>query len=260
MIHIQTLNFRPSTSHANKSDRRGRPIPGCLLLCKKSLTATRGIPGRTPLTGSSSSGRAVLGTQLDPVCLIVDVEDAFLDLVVDLPGSVDEGLLHVGGSLGRGFHEDEPVLPCKGLPLLPLHVSTCFQVAFVAYEHDHHVAVAVLPCVLQPRCQVVESVSPCDVIYKQSPCCTPVVRPCDRPKCFLARRVPNLKLDLFPLNVDHPSAELDPDGEVVHRLEPLVRELEQQAGLAHPCVPDDDVLEQVAVGHCDGGRGQGGGQ
>ena len=47
-------------------------------------------------------------------------------------------------------------------------------------------------------------------------------------------RVPNLKLDLFPLNVDHPSPELDSNGEVVHRLEPLVRELEQQAGLAHP--------------------------
>ena len=55
----------------------------------------------------------------------------------------------------------------------------------------------------------------------------------------------------------------------MHRLEPLVRELEQQARLAHPwaklrcrektsfiwvrptCVPDDDVLEQVAVGHGD---------
>merc|ERR1719384_1305972 len=139
-------------SHANKPDRRGRPISGCslLLLCKKSLTATRRIPGRTPLTGSGSSGRAVLGTQLDPVCLIVDVKDALLDLVVDLPGGVDEGLLHVGGSLGRGFHEDETVLPRKCLALLPLHVSPCFQVTFVAYEHDHHVAVAVLPGILQP--------------------------------------------------------------------------------------------------------------
>merc|ERR550519_2825482 len=179
MIHIQTLNFRPSTSHANKSDRRGRPISGCLLLCKKSLTATRGIPGRTPLTSRSSSGRAVLGTQLDPVCLIVDVKDALLDLVVDLPGCVDEGLLHIGGSLGRGLHEDEPMLPCKRLALLPLHISTCFQVTFVAYEHDHHVAVAVLPGVLEPCCQVVESVSPSDVIDKQSSRCTSVVRPCD---------------------------------------------------------------------------------
>ena len=57
-----------------------------------------------------------------------------------------------------------------------------------------------------------------------------------RPLSKPTHRVPDLKLDLFPLNVDHPSTELDSDGEVVHRLEPLVRELEQQAGLAHPCV------------------------
>ena len=99
-----------------------------MVLLQTGLTATPRIPRLTPLTGSGPSGRAVLGSQLDPVRLIVDVEDALLDLVVDLPGGVDEGLLHVGGSLGGGLHEDEPMLPCKGLALLPLHVSTCFQV------------------------------------------------------------------------------------------------------------------------------------
>ena len=87
--------------------------------------------------------------------------------------------------------------------------------------------------------------------------------------CQSTHRVPDLELDLLPLDVDHASTELDADGEIVHRLEPLVRELEQQARLAHPwaklrcrektssiwipptCVPDDDVLEQVAVGHGD---------
>ena len=62
----------------------------------------------------------------------------------------------------------------------------------VAYEHDHHVAVAVLPSVLQPcgLCgresqpilrtpslishQVIERVSPSDIIDKQGPCCSPV--------------------------------------------------------------------------------------
>ena len=109
----------------------------------------------------------MLGTELDPVRLVVDVEDALLDLVVDLPGGVDEGLLHVGGGLGRGLHEDEPVLPGKRLTFLPFHISSSLQVTgeienrnkdqenlmarpLVAYEHDHHVAVAVLPSVLQP--------------------------------------------------------------------------------------------------------------
>ena len=45
-----------------------------------------------------------------------------------LPGRVDESLLHIGGRLGGGLHEDEPVLPGKGLTLLPLHVSPRLQV------------------------------------------------------------------------------------------------------------------------------------
>ena len=35
--------------------------------------------------------------------LVVDVEDSLLYLVVDLPRRVDEGLLNVGGGLGRSL-------------------------------------------------------------------------------------------------------------------------------------------------------------
>ncbi len=50
---------------------------------------------------------------------------------------------------------------------------------------------------------------------------------------FLTCRVPDLQLDLLPLDVDHPGSELDADGQVVHGLEALVSELQQKAGLAH---------------------------
>lgn len=47
-----------------------------------------------------------------------------------------------------------------------------------------------------------------------------------------AYRVPNLQLDLFVLNVDHARAELDADCQIMHGLEALVRELQQQTRLA----------------------------
>lgn len=50
-----------------------------------------------------------------------------------------------------------------------------------------------------------------------------------------AYRVPNLQLDLLVLNVDHPRAKLDADRQVVHRLEALVRELQQQTRLPDAC-------------------------
>ena len=41
--------------------------------------------------------------------------------------------------------------------------------------------------------------------------------------------VPNLELDLLPINVDHARAKLYANGQIVHGLEALVRELQEQA-------------------------------
>ena len=42
-------------------------------------------------------------------------------------------------------------------------------------------------------------------------------------------RVPDLQLDLLPINVDHSCPKLHANGEVVHWLEALVCELQQEA-------------------------------
>ena len=167
-----------------------------------NLTAARRSSWLTTLTSGSTSSRAVLGTELDPVRLVVDVEDALLDLVVDLPGCVDEGLLHVCSSLGWGFHEDETMFSCKSFTLLPLHVSTCFQVTEYWRSKSDEIYCQTFCCLWawspcycccaasHPPAmwsvwkrvkaknekwishQVVESVSPGDVVDKQSPRCS----------------------------------------------------------------------------------------
>ena len=71
--------------------------------------------------------------------------------------------------------------------------------------------------------------------------------PRDRPKRLLPRRVPDLQLDGLPIDLDGPRPELDADRQVMHGLEALVGELQQQAGLADAGVANDDVLEEVAV-------------
>ncbi len=60
--------------------------------------------------------------------------------------------------------------------------------------------------------------------------------------------VPDLQLDLLPLDVDHPGAELHPDGQVVHRLEALVRELQEEAGLANAWNEDDIESRAIRTG------------
>mmetsp|Transcript_22009 Transcript_22009/g.56558 ORF Transcript_22009/g.56558 Transcript_22009/m.56558 type:complete len:371 (+) Transcript_22009:793-1905(+) len=79
--------------------------------------------------------------------------------------------------------------------------------------------------------------APGDVVHEQRACCATVVRARDRAERLLARRVPNLQFDLLVVNSDHACTEFHADREVVHRLEPLVCELQQQARLADACHP-----------------------
>ena len=59
-------------------------------------------------------------------------------------------------------------------------------------------------------------------------------------------RVPNLELDGLVVDGDHAGAELDADGEVVHGLEPLVGELQQQARLPHACRAESQSINHDA--------------
>ncbi len=90
-----------------------------------------------------------------------------------------------------------------------------------------------LPGVLHPCGDVVECVPAGDVVDEERPGRPAVVGAGDGAERLLPGRVPDLELDLLPLDVDHAGAELHAYGQVVHGLEPLVRELQQQARLAH---------------------------
>lgn len=137
------------------------------------------------------------------------------------------------------------------------HLTPVRQVRLVADQHNGHLWVGVLPRVLQPRRQVRKRLPARHVVHQQSARCSSIIRPRDRPEALLPRSIPDLQLDLLAVDRDHPRAEFDADGEVVDRLEALVRELEEEAGLADARVADDDVLEEVAVGW--GVEGGGGG-
>lgn len=86
--------------------------------------------------------------------------------------------------------------------------------------------------VLEPSCQVVECLASRNVVDKEGAGSSAVIRPRDGPERLLACCVPNLQLNLFTVDGNHASAEFHADCEIVHGLEALVGELEQQTGLA----------------------------
>lgn len=189
------------------------------------LTAT--TVGRP--VGVGSWVRVQLGSHFNSIGLVVDVEYSLLYLLVYLLGRVDEGLLHIGGSLGRGLHEHQPVLPREALPLLLLHVPPRLQVTFIADEHDDHVGTGMLSEIVQPLRQVIEGVASGDVVYEEGPSGASVVRAGDRAESFLASSIPDLEFDLFTVNADHSSSEFNAYCEIMYRLEAFIRELQQQA-------------------------------
>ena len=155
-----------------------------------------------------------------------------LHLVEDLLRDVDEGLVHVLRRFRRRLVKEDAVLLRELLPLLCRDDPRVLEVRLVPDEHDRDVLRRVLLAVLQPRRQVLERLPPRDVVHEQRPHSPAVVAPRDAAELLLPRSVPDLQLHLLPVHVHGAAAELDPDGQVVHRLETLVGELEKKAGLA----------------------------
>merc|ERR1719161_705885 len=111
---------------------------------------------------------------------------------------------------------------------------TPLQIALVTNEHEHHIRISVRPCFLQPLCEVVEGVPSGDVVNQKCAGGPPVVGSGDGPETLLSGGVPDLQLDLLPLDGYQPRSELHSDSEVMIGSEALVCELEKQARLAHP--------------------------
>ena len=102
----------------------------CVHLSSSSLclAASRSLVSTCSAWRGVCVGWQVLWANLDPVGFIVDVEHSLLNLLVDLTGCVDEGLLNVGCCLCRCLHEDETMLSGKSFTFFLLYFTSGLQV------------------------------------------------------------------------------------------------------------------------------------
>ena len=125
------------------------------------------------------------------------------------------------------LQEYQSVLPGEAFTLFSAHLSARVLVTLITNQHDSCVRVSILTHFLQPSRQVSECVAPRNIVHQQGTCSTAVVRPCDRFEGLLAGRIPDLQLDVLPVDLDRACSELHSDCEVVLLAEPLVRKLKQ---------------------------------
>ena len=86
-----------------------------------------------------------------------------------------------------------------------------------------------------------------NIIHEKCSDGTSVVRPSDGPKVFLSSSIPNLKFNLFILNVDGFCSELDTNSHIMGVSSFIFDELEDYAGFANTRVANDDELIKVMV-------------
>merc|ERR1719247_890841 len=120
-------------------------------------------------------------------------------------------------------------------------------VALVAHEDFARALVRVLVHLLDPGVDVVEGLAVPGVVDHDDPVRAAVVRGRDRAEPLLPGGVPDLELDGLPLNGQRAEAEVHADGGDVAVREAVVREPQEEAGLAHPGVPEQHELEEVVV-------------
>lgn len=92
-----------------------------------------------------------------------------------------------------------------------------------------------------------KGVSPGDIVDKESPDGTSIVRSGNGSEILLAGRVPDLQFDALISNGDGFSSELDSDGDVVGCSSFVLDELQHDAWFAYAGVSDDDEFKQVVV-------------
>jgi len=84
-----------------------------------------------------------------------------------------------------------------------------------------------------------------DIIHKDEAHRTAIVSCCYCPISFLTCRVPNLQLDPLVLSEYSLHFEVDTNSADEGRGEGIVSVPEEEGGLAHRAVPDDEQLEHV---------------
>ena len=141
---------------------------------------------------------------------VVRFQGLLAHYLVNLRENVLKGFFYVGGVERACLDEAEGLVLAKRLCVLRLDTPQVPQIALVAHEHDHYVAIGVVSELLQPPPNVVKSGLLRDVVNKESPNSAPVVRARDRPVPLLAGSVPDLKLDLLAIKLNCSDLEINP--------------------------------------------------
>mmetsp|Transcript_2883 Transcript_2883/g.8308 ORF Transcript_2883/g.8308 Transcript_2883/m.8308 type:complete len:245 (-) Transcript_2883:2377-3111(-) len=170
----------------------------------------------------------------------------------DLCRHLHEGVLDVGGVLGRSLEEGDGHGVGELLCALRLHLALAGEIALVAHKKLVHVLRSVPVDLMQPGLHVLERLRVGHVVDDDDAVRAAVVAARDCAEALLACRVPDLQLDCLSIQLDRPDLKVNADGGDVRLSVRVVGEAEEQAGLTHATVANQHQLEHIVVLLCHG--------
>ena len=166
---------------------------------------------------------------------------------LNLAGHHDESLLDVLAILSRSLKEADVVVLGEFLALVGGDLAGVGHVALVADQDAGDVVAGVLLDFVHPVFDGGETLAVRDVVGDDDAVRALVVAAGDGLEALLAGRVPDLQLDRLAVDLDRADLEVDADGRHEVVCEHVVRESQQQRGLADAGVADQQHFEQVVA-------------
>lgn len=153
--------------------------------------------------------------------------------------------LDINVLLGRGLVELETQLVCELFTSLVGDDSLVLHVALVPHQDHLGVVPRVRLDLRAPVLDAVEGFFVSDVVHEDEAHGAPVVGCGDGPVPLLSGCVPNLQLHSFVVPEDRLDLEVNADGADEGRGEGVVSVAEEEGGLAHRRVADDEKFKHV---------------
>ena len=131
------------------------------------------------------------------------------------------------------------------------------QIALITNQHDDNTGIRMIPQLFQPPRDILIGLVLADIVDKQRAYGPSVVCGCDGSIPLLPRRIPDLGLDGFGVDLDAAGCELNTDGRFAVEVELVASESREQVGLSDARVSDKDDWKTLTLDASDGGSMRG---
>ena len=152
--------------------------------------------------------------------------------IINLLAKIGKNLLNILPSLGRGLQVVNPQTLSQLLGLAFLNCPAILKIGLVTHQYLNNSFPSILLDLLKPVLNVIEGGSVSNVEHNNYSIGSLVVGLSDGLETILPSGVPNVKFDLFVIDIDIFDFEVHSDGWKESVMKNVVRKPEQNVGLA----------------------------